>query len=64
MWKIVLWGLTLSEIDRSVSTLSSAILNSNLKTYTFTTGSKRVAASLSFERQGKVAVMTGSLGSE
>lgn len=35
-----------------------------IKTYTFTTGSKRVANSLSCERQGNVAVMNGSLGSE
>lgn len=35
-----------------------------VKTYTFTTGSKRVANSLSCERQGNVAVMNGSLGSE
>ena len=35
-----------------------------IKTYTFTTGSKRVANSLSCERQENVAVMNGSLGSE
>ena len=35
-----------------------------IKTYTFITGSKRVANSLSCERQGNVAVMNGSLGSE
>lgn len=48
---IQLWRVsTLSDIDRSFSALSPAILNSNL-TYTFTTDSKRVAASLSSERQ-------------
>ena len=35
-----------------------------IKTYTFTTGSKRVANSLFCELQGNVAVMNGSLGSE
>ena len=60
------FGLTLSDIDRSVSALSPATLNSNYKNvyFNFTTGSKRVANSLSCERQGNVAVMNGSLGSE
>ena len=54
------FGLTLSDIDRSVSALPPA----TLYTYTFTTGSERVANNLSCERQGNVAVMSGSLGSE
>ena len=58
------FGLTLSDIDRSVSALSPATLNNNYKNVYFYHSSKRVANSLSCERQGNVAVMSGSLGPE